>query len=240
MDWDRRKLFDLVRQRHGHSQAELLKPALISSVWKLFIAQYHADESKAILQRPIEHSTKEEYVEAAKLLFEQAAGTDKGREFALARFQAEANMIACAQSLHSLADIFSQVVYLSLNLDKNLNKPVPENKKYLFAVNKALSGLPRFSTLHRKINKLLKSNQFDYLGAYVNTTKHRSLIPADYSISFEKITEPMHGLKISGFEYKGNKYSSRWAKELLEDDLHFIRDCFANIGNEINSSVNLS
>jgi hypothetical protein len=46
-----------------------------------------------------DHPSKDEYVEIVKLIFEQASGTGKGQEFASVLFQAEANMIAYAQSL---------------------------------------------------------------------------------------------------------------------------------------------
>lgn len=240
MNWNRKELFDQVSQRHGEAQADLVKPALISSGWKLFIAQYHADESQAIIGKLISHSSKDEYVEIVKLIFEQAAGTDKGREFALAQFQAEANMIACAQSLHSLADIFSQIIYFSLNLDKNLKNPIPQEKRYLFNINKAIANIPQFIKLHLELNHLLKSEQFEYLNAYVNTTKHQSLIPSTYSVSFVENIEPTHGLKIAEFEYNGNPYKAKWSKEFFETDFNYFEKSFVNIGNEINLNVKVS
>lgn len=237
MNWNRKELFDQVLQRHGKAQADLLKPSLISFKWKLFIARYHADESKAIIGRLISHPSKDEYVEAIKLIFEQASGADKGREFALALFQSEAHMIAYAQSLHSLADILSQIIYYSLNLEKNLKKPIGEDIRSLKKVNKGIKDISQFNKLHLEVNNFLKSDKFRYLEAYVNTTKHRSLIPTIYSVDFVENIDPTHGLKIAGFKYNGNPYETKWAKEFIETDLKYIEETFVNIGNKINLSV---
>jgi hypothetical protein len=240
LNWNRKELYDLVVNRHGQAQADSLMPSLISTAWKLSISQYHADEAQNIIAKLSSHSSKEEYVEIVKLILEQAAGSDRGREVVLAKFQAEANMIACAQAVHSIADIFSQIVYLSLNLDKNLKKPIQENKRYLFTVNQGLINIPLFNKLHLKLNDFLTSKQFQYLNAYVNTTKHQSLIPSTISISFEENIKPIHGLKISEFLYKGVQNNAKWSKEFFEDDINFFATSFASIGNEINLNVNLS
>lgn len=240
MNWNLKELFDQVLQRHCKQQADLLKPSLISFMWKLFIAQYHADESKGLIRKLISHSSKEEYVEATKLILEQALGTDKGREFDLALFQAEAHMIAYAQSLHSLADILAQIIYYSLNLDKNLRKPIRERYRYLSTVNKAIKNIPQFNKLYLEVNSLLSSDKFSYLNSYVNTTKHRSLIPTTYSVDFVENIDPTHGLKIAEFKDNANLYKAKWAKEFIETDHQFIEEAFVNIGNKINLSVKVS
>jgi hypothetical protein len=240
MNWNRKELYDLVVKRHGQAQADLLMPSLISTVWKLSIAQYHAHEAQTIIGKLSSHSSKDEYVEIVKLIFEQAAGSKRGQEVALAKFQAEANIIACAQAVHSIADIFSQIIYLSLNLDKHLKKPIAENKRYLFTVNQGLTNIPLFTKLHLGLDDFLKSKQFRYLSAYVNTTKHRSLIPSTYSVSFAENVEPIHGLKISEFIYKNVLHNAKWSKEFFEDDINFFETSFASIGNEMNLCVNLS
>ncbi|MEJ2010358.1 MAG: hypothetical protein P8Z30_19760 [Acidobacteriota bacterium] len=240
MNWNRKELYDLVVKRHGQPQADLLMPSLISTVWKLSIAQYHAHEAQTIIGKLSSHSSKDEYVEIVKLIFEQDAGSDRGREVTLAKFQAEAKIIACAQAVHSIADIFSQIIYLGLNLDKHLKKPILENNRYLMAVNQQLTNLPLFNKLQLKLNDFLTSKQFQYLSAYVNTTKHRSLIPSTYSISFAENIEPIHGLKISEFLYKGVLHKAKWSKEFFKDDINFFTTSFAGIGNEMNLCINLS
>lgn len=240
MNWNLKELFDQVLQRHCKQQADLLKASLVSYIWKLFIAQYHAEESKAIIGKLISHPSKEGYVAATKLILEQASGTDKGREIDLALFQAEAHMIAYAQSLHSLADILSQIIYYSLKLDKHLKKQIDEKGRYLSKVSKAIKSLQQFNKLYLEVNHLLNSDKFNYLRAYVNTTKHRSLIPTTYSVDFVESITPTHGLKIAEFEYDGNSYKTKWAWEFIETDYKYFKEAFDNIGNIINLSVKVS
>lgn len=238
MNWNRKELFDQVLQKHGKAQADLLKPFLISFIWKLFISRYHAEESKAIIGELISQPVKDQYIESVKLILEQASGTDKGQKFALAQFQSEAHMIAYAQSLHSIADILSQIIYYSLNLDKNLKKPIKERTRYLGNVNEGIKC--KYNKLYLEVNHLLKSDKFRYLKAYVNTTKHRSLIFAKYYIDFVENIDPIYGLKIGEFRYDDKHYKAKWSREFMEDDYKFIEEAFFNIGNIINLSAKMS
>jgi hypothetical protein len=237
--WNQKELYDLVKQKYGQTHAIPLKSALISIEFKLYIAKYHADESNKIIHQVISSLPKENHISIVKLIFDQATHTKIGKNFSSALFKAEANIIAHAQALHSLADIFSQVIYVSLNLDKNINKQIPESSRSLYNVNKALKKLPQFFELNDNLEIYLNSAQFKYLNAYVNTTKHRSLIPVAYSISFnQNDIEPMHGLRISGFEYNDEIFPSKWTIELLGDDYAFIENSLLKIGHIINSEAN--
>lgn len=229
-----------VSQKHNDTKIEILEPIINSFVWKFFIANYHATESKNIILKLISKSSKKGYVEIAKLIFEGAAGTDKGKQFGIAVFKAEANMIAYAQSIHSLADIYSQIIYVSLNLDKKLEKPIPQMHRSIIKINKAISNIPEFTKLHSELNCFLTSNQFEYLNAYVNTTKHRSLIPVKYSVFFEKKIEPTHCFEIERFNYNGSTYKSKYSKEFIEADLIFLEEAFSNIQGELCKSVIIS
>ena len=240
MNWHTKELLDRVLQRHGAAQMALLEPALSSFAWKLFIAQYHAEESRTAIARRIASPSDREYVEIIRLILQQAAGAEEGASFALAQFQAEAHMIAYAQSLHSLADILSQVIYYSLNLDKYPSTSIEQRRRNLHAVSRSLDTLSRFKELYESIEELRTSSQFQYLNAYVNTTKHRSLVAAKYSVSLQTDAEPFHGFKLSEFEYEGSEYPPKYSNELFDDDFSFIRDSFIEIGNKVNRGVSVS
>ena len=231
------KILNQVSQIHDEKQAELLKPILISFVWKFYIAQYHADESKDIILRLISQPSKEEYIEVVKLIFENASGSDKGKQFRIAIFKAEANMIAYAQSIHSLGDIFAQIIYISLNLDQRLKKPIPLQLRTISKINETITNIPEYRRLHSELNSFLKSGQFKYLNAYVNTTKHRSLIPVNYSVSFTERIEPIHGLKIEGFSYNNDTFKTKYSNELIEDNLKYFEETYKNIQNELSNCI---
>jgi hypothetical protein len=131
-----------------------------------------------------------------------------------------------------MADILSQIIYLGLNLDKKSS--IPQKKRSFSNVKKALKTLSQSTKLYSEMNDFSKSEKFKYLSAYVNTTKHRSLIPTTYSVSF---IEPTHGLKITEFKYNNHTYKAKWSKEFIGTDRKFIEEALVNIGNEINLSI---
>jgi len=227
-----------VSQKQGDTQIEILKPFINSFVWKSFIAKYHSEELKDLIRKEISQTSTEEYVEIVKLIFESVAGTEKGNQFDVAVFKAEAHLIAFAQSIHSLGDIFAQIIYTSLNLDTKLKKPIQLKLRTISKINECISNIHECRKLHSELNCFLKSDQFKYINAYVNTTKHRSLIPANYSVSFSERIKPMHGFKIAKFSYNDYSFEPKFSNEIIEDTLVYFEKSYNTILTELNNCLN--
>jgi hypothetical protein len=227
-----------VSQKHDDTQIEILKPIINSFVWKFFIAKYHSEELKDLIIKEIPQSSSKEYVEIVKLILESATGTEKGKQFNVAIFKAEAHLIAFAQSIHSLADIFAQIIYTSLNLDAKLKKPIQLKLRTISKINESISNLSEYRKLHSELNCFLKSDQFKYINAYVNTTKHRSLIPVNYSVSFIESIKPIHGLKIAKFTYNDYSFEPKFSNELIEETLVYFEKSYNSILAELNNFLN--
>jgi len=227
-----------VSQKHGDTQTEILKPIINSFVWKSFIAKYHSEEVKDLIRKEISQTSIEEYVEIVKLIFESTARTEKGNRFNVAVFKGEAHLIAFAQSIHSLGDIFAQIIYTSLNLDTKLKKPIQLKLRTISKINECISDIHEFEKLHSELDCFLNSNQFKYINAYVNITKHRSLIPVTYTLSFSERIKPMHGFKIAKYSYNDCSFEPKFSNELIEDTLVYFDKSYRNILIELNKCLN--
>jgi hypothetical protein len=131
--------------------------------WKFDLCRYHIHEANRILSETFKRPKEEQHIEAIGKLFMAATNTDERREFLVARFSAEAHAIACAQSLHSTADILAQVLRISLNLD-GLCKP--KELLYLKAVVNCMSRHAIAPSVVAAANHFLQSDEFRYLSAY--------------------------------------------------------------------------
>lgn len=233
MTWNMKALVDFVEKDQGTVEGSIAAETLVSLMWKLNIVRYHSDKSKEAIS-----DLKEiDPTEIVGLIFEQASGSEKGRDFFKMQFSSEANLIACAQSLHSMADILGQVIYLALNLDRALPKPINQRRRYLGVINMEMKKADIATNLTAKVEKFLCSNEFRFVSDYVNVTKHRSLVPAAYSVSFTE--RSLHGLKMSAFKYEDREYEARWSNELLDRDVKVILEMIIEIGEEINNFLGI-
>lgn len=231
-------LVEFVEAKLGKDQGASLSEALFSLMWKLNIARYHVDKSKEAINTLLGKPEEANPGEIIGLIFEQAAGSEKGKEFFEMQFASEANLIACAQSLHSMADILGQSIYITLDLDTSLQKPINQKRRYLSVINYEMKKVGLVPSLTTKIDKLLLSQEFVYLSDYVNVTKHRTLVRTAYSVSFEE--EAAHGLKISTFTYEGRVHDARWSNDFLDNDVSGIIKMIVEVGVEMNNLVGVS
>ena len=153
-----------------------------------------------------------------------------------AKFQAEAHTIASAQAMHSLCDILSIIVYWSFQLDTVSNAPLL-NKLNLFSVNRSLNNLQQYSKTSNMIRTATSSSEFEYLAAYVNTTKHNSLVSSSLSVSFD--ADNKNGMRIKEFscpDFSGNinNYGSKWSHDLLFVDNYALLLMLIDVGNSLN------
>ena len=110
MSWNIGEFYRLIQQKLPPPSVSPLEPSLGSIRWKFDLCRYHIHEANSILSETFTRPKEEQHIEAIGELF-----IDEGHEFLDARFRAEAHAIACAQSLHSTADILAQVLCISLS-----------------------------------------------------------------------------------------------------------------------------
>jgi hypothetical protein len=241
MKWEIRTLEDAVRRVHGNPYADEIHDPLQSFAWKSDIAYFHACESERIIKEALAsidgiRNEDPDYVAVTKAILFAASPDRADTHILAAQFMAEAHIIASAQALHSLCDILSVIIYWSFQLDI-VAKSLLVKKLNLHYINTALHKLPSYFTTANLIDATISSSEFAYLDAYVNTTKHKSLINSTLSSSFE--ADKRSGMHIKEFSYTdwhGTKYiyCCKWSHDFLFPENHSLRLKLISVGNSLN------
>ena len=238
MIWNVIEFESLVQVYYGKEQLKKLIRPLSSVSWKLMLAYYHADESKRLYRSYFSEEsiegTVEELVHVVGQVLKAASGSEEADKFKEAGILSEAHLIAYAQSLHSIADILAKVIYHGINLENNLTKPIPAYKQNLHEVNEGMRKEKFALDVVKAIDALKQSPEFLYLEAYVNTTKHYSLIDVIHQISLKSNTTPRYGIQILPFRYKGQSFHEKWADDFAIRDFQTIRENIICVGSELN------
>jgi len=230
MTWKVKEFESLVRECYGEDQLRKLKVPLESVFWKLMLAQYHADESKRLLRSYLSEEAADELVEVINQVLLAASGSEEANKFVEAQVLSEAHVIAFAQSLHSTADILAQVIYFGLDLDSYLAKPIQARCRNIHTVCDYMRKATFAPGVVGTIEDFRQLPAFRYLRAYVNITKHRSLVDVIHSISLGS-ANPRYGVKILPFEYSSTEnFPERWADDFIEQDYVAIREGINRIG----------
>jgi len=133
-------------------------------------------------------------------------GTSENQdEFRLALLATRAHLLGFMHSARAVFDVFAFLVNILV-----LEDTIAEDKCYVTTIAKNLPA----SKLKLELDSLVKSEGFLYVNAFVNTSKHRSLIATQFTIDFDG---PWSGVKIGSFEYKSKPFPARRLEELLQD-----------------------
>lgn len=239
MPWNFKALVGLVESRDGKAVADALRLHLESVAWKCYIASYHARQFDAILQAatdacPWISEGDHPGTRAAKLIFYWTVEDPSARA---ADFELEANLIAAAQSAHSVFDIFAHVLVRSFDIPRS--KISGQIGAYTVRGAMAKGGIAPAVT--DQLSRTIDGTAFKYLRAYVNTTKHQSLIRAQHSAQFSP--RPDGGLRIRAFDYKPAKgpietHPQRWAHDFLKSIDAMLGEVI-RIGCEVNQALQI-
>lgn len=225
MVWDLKELRFLVKENFGERQLKLANIHINSVHWKIIIAIYHLHESKNAFNQLFNNS-EDKVMDAIKACF--TPDSNEGVELKEVELKAEANLIACAQNVHAIADILGYVIYHSLKMPDMAFISLKDIQKQLIE-----------SELKKEIIKLLGLKEFSYLEAFVNTTKHFCVIFSQHQWNDSELNTLEHGMKFSSFPYQPPKkqrkrmYPEKWHHQFLTE-LNCISDQYVKIGQCIN------
>ena len=193
-----------------------------SVTWKLEIAAYHITEALEAIPRILPKDATDKRKAAFGLQWALMSDHDEGDAMAIAQRQTEAHTIAAAQAIHSVPDILAQALYLAFRLDTI--RPMRECDRTMTSVVRALKSAS-IGSVSAPVEELLTSDIFKYLRAFVNTTKHRSLIDYSFHMSVEDSED--FGLSIFPFVYQDRSgvvegWPSRTVRQFLDESWSFI------------------
>ena len=243
MKWKIKELEDAVRSSNGDRYGDKIHKPLKSFHLKSMMAYYHADESERIIKDMLSstndiNKNDSGSTATAKAIFLAASSGNKGKHILEAQFKAESHIIASAQALHSISDILAIIAYWTLKLD-NLPNPIPFKKINLYRIKDKLDEFSEYYSICNLIYNTLSSPEFKYLAAYVNTTKHNSLINSVLSVSFK--ADKKYGMRIKEFSYENYRgatpmrFDKKWSNDFLNRDSQTLRINLMKIGNSLNN-----
>lgn len=176
--WEIALTRQLIEQRYGREQLYRARHCLRAVHERQRHARYHFKEVKRLLKARIDDRLETESIHAVALFPspEEWATLDD------CLMMVEANMIACAQSIHSILDPLAHVVYFALG--KNLGpKPLKEYDINVHSVIAALAAqAPTHMEIKCKLETLIKESSFVVLNDIVKSSKHRGIVEPRLSI----------------------------------------------------------
>ncbi len=233
-DWELLDTYNLITDIYGQPKHDLVKPHLESMKLKSFMATYHREEFDRLINSYFPNNSGSTSMDRVKAFFDlfsnNIQGNEQANQYYLAQISAEAHMNAYAQVTHSLADIFATALSIVL-------LPNPINKVNFYRVCKEIKdSIPQ---IHQSIDKLLVSDEFQYLNAYTNTIKHISLVDVSASMAGDGSHS---GLQIKAFSYtplKGppQSWPKKYARDFIGTEFQTLMRKIADIGVELNNHL---
>jgi len=227
--WNLKQLRDSVEHLYGRDQRLAITPSLDSIEQRQGFASYHYQEAVRIITDAT--CTQDNDLQIALLFF--GFDEEASRKFQQAGFQAAAHITACVQSMHTVADMLAHSLYYAFGMNLVEEKILAPHRIGIRAVYQRLPD----GEVKEQVNVLVAHNDFVYLSALTNHSKHRSMVKANYSLDLTGEASSSHGLRFSGFEYDGERYPERWVKPTLESEYNRQAVLVVNIGQALNAAL---
>ena len=141
----------------------------------------------------------------------------------------EMYMEAALQFAHSTGDILAQILNATV-----LEHPLAEHDVSISKVRSKLLTQEHIKNVITSVDEFVQSRCFQYINAFVNIIKHRSLIGSFTHAEFGNNTKNKIGLKFERFKYRGSEYSSEYADEIVNIYFEELQNIIENVGIQIN------
>jgi len=230
MKWNLKSLRDKVEYLYGEDQRNILSSCLESVVYREYYARFHYQEAKQLVFDFL--STRNDFSSLAPLVF---GGTGEDQiEFRKRCVFAEAHVISCLQSIHSLYDIMSHVIYYSLGMNKKSECMIRENMIGIKSVYKKLVFLKMHKKISDEIYSTINNDNFNYLSAIVNHSKHRSIINLCFTVDIGDPEKDLYEFNFNSFVYSGVSYLPRSAFVFIDEEYERCSKQINSIGRSLN------
>jgi hypothetical protein len=215
MSWNLEELRQSVELRLGTDRRRALSESLESIVDRFQHAEYHISEFEALERQAVEgRLTLDLMVEIFN--FDETRLGDIS-------LRASAHALAAVQAIHSVSDIAGVAIVLALTDEK-------EWRGYLRQVCSRFSTL--CSTLKPFVDALRQNNDYIYLEALVNQSKHRNIVKA--RLNADLSGKQRNCYEFVQFERECVIYPPREIKGFLVDEYNRQAKIIFEIGRELN------
>lgn len=144
-------------------------------------------------------------------------------------FESEAYAEAALQALHSTADVLAQIINCII-----LGGHFSEDKVSLYRVLNKLKTDTIAPDVEKAIEEFSTMKEFKYVDGFVNTTKHRRLINAEFRTESGVDTGFREGLRFRPFEYKQERFQEEWISNIRQTVIPMTIEGLEKIGISIN------
>ncbi|WP_317347083.1 hypothetical protein [Vibrio sp. T13N] len=214
VNWKNGQLLTLAKEQMPREKFEYFEDQVASIQWKLKLAKFHGFHATLVSTQEVNHVEK------------SILGVGKDL-----RMASLAHLIAHVQTLHSIADIFAQIICACFPAVA----PKRERDITFYNVSKSLklSEHPSLLGVSNAVEVVRGNSKFKYVAALVNINKHRVIPIKEFNVDYENnIAQYI----VSKFEYDGTVYPSCPATEVL--DMFFELEAqYLNIGVAINAAL---
>lgn len=192
--WDINETRRLVELRFGIAQREKFNAYIKPYNHRLYHARYHFQEIQKLLHEAIDCKLPEKDI-VEILLVEHDS-------FFPTLIKIEAHMISCAQSTHSVTDIFAHATYFELGINLRQKPLTSKNINFKNVINMIVDE--SFFNIWNCMIQLLNDDLYKDLEKLVNQDKHRGL--AEPIVGIEPENQPV-------------PYKLKFPKYLFDDKL---------------------
>jgi hypothetical protein len=231
MSWNLELLWQAVERRDGAATGLLCRKSL-QSIWdRQRMAGYHFDQYKQLIAErfPVGRTSIDEMRQLIR-------GGDDAWEAHEREFEASANVIACLQNLHCMADTLAQVIYLALMPVVPGLQALQDHRASIATVRAALSKSGAYPKVEDAIDRLCTHPDFVYLNDLVNHGKHRRIVGLEITIDGQsELAVPQ--LELGAFEHGTRSYPKREIEPFLNGEFVRQSHLLVEIGQAINDVV---
>jgi hypothetical protein len=167
----------------------------------------------------------------------------ESNQFLKNQLEVEIYVESIASNLHSLADVFAQVI--NEIVLKPLIPPAGHLSSEKVGLNKIKTKLASLTLepvkksyidkIINNIDHLANSAEFLYISGFVNTIKHRKLLNTTFHLEVDSQKLIDLGFKLDAFHYKGNNFPETPCCTVVMDYREKLIDHVLDIGNSINN-----
>lgn len=220
----------LIESIYGRPQLELANPCLRSVIDRRDYAHYHFHEANDLFQS----FAQEKLSDSSLLEVVYGPNDDTRSDFELLIMKVGAHVLACIQSLHSIADIMAHATYYSLGM--NLSEtPMKEAAISSSTVLSKLANSAELSAVHQLLTALSLQGRFEHLSALSNYSKHRSIIRTSLAEDWTGKKTERHHLKLGAFTYKGRHFPETSVNDFFGTEFNRIAQLIVDTGNSIHA-----
>jgi hypothetical protein len=231
MKWSIEETRRHIESGFGRERLKLVEPSLNSVADRQYHARYHYQEIKRLLAYfKRKHLTKKPLI---AVVFDSGRGRG---DFDSLMIKIGAHTIAAVLSIHALADLIAQAIYLTLAFDLKEN-PIREKSVNVNTVKKRLQQEVMWVPIVDSLSRLQGDINFQHVAALANKSKHQNLIYPTLNEDMTGQREQRHEISFAAFQYNGDRYPGKTIEEVLSPAYRLASLTTVEIGNLLNDNL---